>query len=69
MKSFGEFDIHCSHYQWFATCPHQHLQGDSGFLLLHHQPVARETREGKKSSMTPNFQAVKTPLIGIAAVL
>lgn len=42
------FSIYHRHYQWFATCPHQYLQGDSGFQQLHHQPVAKETREGKK---------------------
>ena len=48
------FSIHHRYYQWFATCPHQYLQGDSGFQQLHHQPVAKETREGKKKKKILN---------------
>ena len=48
-KYLVRFSIHHRHYQWFATCPHQYLQGDSGFQQLHHQTVAKETREGKKN--------------------
>lgn len=55
-KDLVKFGIHCSHYQWFVTCPHQHLQGHSGFQLLHHQPVAKETREGKKILNDIHFQ-------------
>ena len=48
-KDLVRFSIHHRHYQWFATCPYQYLQGDSGFQQLHHQTVAKETREGKKN--------------------
>lgn len=55
-KDFVKFSIHHRYYQWFANCPHQYLQGDSGFQLLPHQPVAKETREGKKILNDIQFQ-------------
>lgn len=57
-KDLVKFNIYHRHYQWFVTCPHQYLQGDSGFQLLYHQLVAKETGEGTKKKKIPPWHSI-----------